>query len=220
MTQERKSTVLARAICATIAGVSLATAAEPPPATCASAEEARAVRAFYAELPSAPPLVARRHMGLAEEVVASGIGAGQAAGVSGAHFRAVWESLAEWPRGFFIMDQHGWVMKFEAPVPALLGNQRKDEFTDVKAPGEDGLVSHFRPDLVTSIHAVALPGGLGRDGKLREGMTRAVIFYDASRESVFGIYASLAGESLPADPVPAFEKTMALMRSLPQVCPR
>ena len=197
----------------------VAAAATPQP-TCASPEQAASVRAFYASLPSAPPLVAHRHMNIAEEIVSSGLSSEHAAGVSGTHFKAVWESLAAWPRGIFILDQNGWILKFDAPVPPLLGNQRKDAFTDVKVAGESGLISHFRPDLVTSIHAVALPGGMGRDGKMREGMTRAVIFYDASRESVFGIYASLAGENLPADAIPAFEKTMALMRTLPQVCAR
>lgn len=176
---------------------SAATAAPQPP--CASAAEMKAVRAFYAQLPSAPSLVARRHMKLPEEIVASDLPAEQAASVGGAYFKAVWDSLSQWPVAFFIMDQKGWIMKFEAPVPALLGNQRKDDFTDVKAPGESGLISHIRPDLVTSIHAVALPrGGVGRDGRMRAGMTRAVIFYDASRESVLGLYASLAGEELNA----------------------
>ncbi|MBL8269648.1 ChuX/HutX family heme-like substrate-binding protein [Steroidobacter sp.] len=198
----------------------LASAASAPAATCASAQQSTEVRAFYASLPSAPPLVARRHMNLPEEIVSSGLSAEHATGVSGQHFNAVWQSVSEWPYGFFILDQKGWIMKFQAPVPPLLGNERKDAFTDVKAPGENGLISHFRPDLVTSIHAVALPGGKGRDGKQREGMTRAVIFYDASRESVFGIYASLAGEALPAEAIPAFDKTMALMRALPQVCSR
>lgn len=187
---------------------------------CADAEQTAAVRQFYRDLPSAPPLVARRHMKLPEEIVSSGLSAGHAAGVSGTHFRTVWDSVASWPVGFFILDQKGWILKFEGPVPALLGNERKDAFTDVKAPGANGLISHMRPDLVTSIHAVALPGGLGRDGKDRKGMTRAVIFYDASRESVFGIYASLAGEDLNPAAIPAFEKTMALIRTLPQVCAR
>lgn len=202
----------------TTALIALATATAAPQATCATPEQAAAVRSFYTALPSAPPLVARRHMNLAEEVVSSGLPAEYATGVSGAHFKAVWDSVAEWPVAFFIMDQKGWIMKFEGPVPALLGNKRNDAFTDVKAPGANGLISHIRPDLVTSIHAVELPGGKGRDGKTREGMTRAVIFYDASQESVFGLYASLAGEDLNKAAIPAFEKTMALMRTLPQVC--
>lgn len=195
----------------------LAVAAAP---TCASPAQTAAVRQFYRELPSAPPLVARRHMKLEEEIVSAALPENYATGVRGDQFKAVWDSLAQWPVAFFIMDQKGWIMKFEGPVPALLGNERKDGFTDVKAPGANGLVSHFRPDLVTSIHAVALPGGLGRDGKERKGTTRAVIFYDASRESVFGVYASLAGEDLNPAAIPAFEKTMALMRTLPQACPR
>jgi hypothetical protein len=118
------------------------------------------------------------------------------------------------------MDQKGWTVKFEEPVPALLGNKRTDAFTDVKAPGLNGLISHIYPDLVTSIHAVALPGGTGRHGKAREGTPRAVIFYDAPQESVFGLYASLAGEDLNRAAIPAFEKSMALMRMLPQLCVR
>ncbi len=200
--------------------IALAAAAGTPQATCAAPEQATAVRSFYAALPSAPPLVARRHMNLAEEIVSSGLPTEYATGVSGAHFKTVWDSVSQWPLAFFIMDQKGWIMKFEEPVPALLGNERKDAFTDVKGPGANGLISHIRPDLVTSIHAVALPGGVGRDGKTREGMTRAVIFYDASKESIFGLYASLAGEDLKKDAIPAFEKTMAMMRTLPQVCGR
>ncbi len=187
---------------------------------CASPAQTTSVRQFYRELPSAPPLVARRHMKLEEEIVSAALPAEYAAGVSGAHFNAVWDSVAQWPVGFFIMDQKGWILKFEGPVPPLLGNERTDGFTDVKAPGPNGLISHMRPDLVTSIHAVELPGGLGRDGKDRKGKTRAVIFYDASRESVFGIYASLAGEDLNPAAIPAFEKTIALMRTLPQICAR
>jgi len=200
--------------------IAMAAAAATPQPTCATPEQQAAVRSFYAALPSAPPLVARRHMKLAEEIVSSGLPTEYATGVSGEHFKAVWDSLSAWPVAFFIMDQKGWIMKFEAPVPSLLGNKRDDAFTDVKAPGANGLISHIRPDLVTSIHAVALPGGMGRDGKMREGMTRAVIFYDASKESVMGLYASLAGEDLNKAAIPAFEKTMALMRTLPQVCGR
>lgn len=200
--------------------LAVAAATSVPAATCASAQQSADVRAFYKSLPSAPPLVARRHMNLPEEIVSSALDSEHATGVSGQHFNAVWKSLSEWPYGFFILDQKGWILKFQAPVPPLLGNARKDAFTDVKAPGENGLISHLRPDLVSSIHAVTLPGGLGRDGKMREGMTRAVIFYDASGESVFGIYASLAGEALPTEAIPAFEKTLSLMRALPQVCSR
>lgn len=187
---------------------------------CAAPAQAEAVRQFYRELPSAPPLVARRHMKTQEELVVSALPPEMAVGVGGEHFASVWASLAEWPHGFFIFDQKGWIWKFQAPVPPLLGNKRSDEFTDVKVPGPQGLVSHLRPDRVTSIYAVTLPGGLGRDGKDRPGATRAVIFFDESRESVFGIYASIAGDDLPADAVAAFERTLALMRTLPAHCPR
>lgn len=202
-----------------IAGLAALAAAAAAP-VCATAEQAAAIRQFYRELPSAPPIVARRHMRSQEELVASGIRPEQAVGVGGEHFEAVWRSVSEWPRGFFILDQKGWILKFEAPVPPLLGNARKDEFVDVKVPGAQGLVSHMRPDRVTSIYAVELPGGKGRDGKDRQGATRAVIFFDDSRESVFGIYASVAGEDLPADAIPGFERTVALMRALPPHCPR
>lgn len=185
---------------------------------CATPTQAAQISSFYEKLPSAPPLVAHRHMKLPEELIASGIPATYGTGVSGTHFSEVWASLSNWPFGFFIMDQKGWIMKFQAPLPPLLGNVRKDEFVDAKAPGENGLISHLRPDRVTSIYAVALPGGLGRDGKTRDGVTRAVIFYDDSGESVFGVYASLAGEDLPADALASFDVTMALMRTLPQRC--
>jgi putative heme iron utilization protein len=188
------------------------------PPQCASAEHASIVRQLYEALPSAPPIVAGRHLQLPEAVVLAGIDPSMAHGVDGTHFQTIWHSVSHWPRGFFIFNQHGWIIKFDAAIPRFLGNQRRDEFVDVVSPDSSGLISHFRPDLVTAIYAVTLPGGLGRDGRDRTGATRAIIFVDDSNESVFGVYASIAGEELPTDAIEGFAATEALIRTLPSLC--
>ncbi len=192
--------------------------AQAPTPVCANDEVKSKVAAFYKKLPSAPPLVAKRHTGLPEALVASAIDTAHATGVSGEHFHEIWNSMTEWPFGFFIFDKNGWIWKFQVPIPAALGNKRHDEFFDVRSPGPQGLVSHLRPDLVHSIYAVELPGGLGADGKDRQDATRAIIFYDDTQQSIFGVYASVAGDDIPRDAIPGFEATLALMRSLPSLC--
>jgi putative heme iron utilization protein len=190
----------------------------PAPASCASPIESEAVQRLYLELPSAPPIVAGRHLKVPEAKILAGIDPAHAFGVDGGAFDRIWASLERWPRAYFILNQRGWILKFDAPVPKLLGTKRKDEFVDVKSPDEAGLISHIRPDRIKAIYAVSLPGGLGRDGKQRDGTTRAIIFIDDSGESVFGAYASVAGEVLPGNAITNFAETKKLMESMPRIC--
>lgn len=73
------------------------------------------------------------------------------------------------------------------------------------------LRGHLRPDLYTSIYAVAIP-------TQEDAAFRGVIFYDPDGESVFGAF--LSGEALkpPASELAKFDAVIAFIRSKPAVC--
>jgi putative heme iron utilization protein len=77
-----------------------------------------------------------------------------------------------------------------------------------------GLSGHLRPDLVTAIYAVELPT------RAANAPLRGILFFDGAGETIFGVFAAGEGEGMPAPAalVAQFEKTRALIKSMPRVC--
>jgi putative heme iron utilization protein len=210
MTRTRRLSALL-SICAAL-GALASLSAHADDAFCATAEQRRAVAKFYETRPGAPPPIAERMLNMPEQTVVSALPPDRAVMSSGEHFDAIWQSMTHWEGwATFILTRSGSLFKFPSPVSKPQANVRGDAFYDVK-PVERGagLDGHLRVDLVRAIGAVKLPG--------RGEMTRAILFYDAAGQAVFGVYASIAGEGTTPARIEEFERTWALLASLPAFC--
>ena len=199
-----------------IALPALAAAAETPAAptapttaaaACATTEEAAHITALYSKSPAPMPFQAQEELKLPESTIASALPGALATGIDGSHFRAVWDSLVRWETAMVMIRKGGNVFEVSTKIVAGEPSKRSKYFN----LGHDSSFSgHLRPDLITSIYAVALPG--------REGLARGVFFYDAAGDSVFGVFLPGEGATPSAKAVADFENTWNLLKSLPARC--
>ncbi len=200
-----------------MAGSALAQPQQPPQpaprpaAVCASADQAKQVAEFYKTSPGMIPANATRGLKMPEAAIVSGLPKDQAAIVSGAEFTKIWDSMTAWPSALGLVMKGGNV--FELPGKVAMGEpSTRSNFYNLKSGGSFG--GHLRPDLMSTIAVVAIPGK-------ENTMTRGVMFYDGAGESLFALFTVGAGGegSAPApDAVAAFDKTMALAKTLPKAC--
>ncbi|MCU0760476.1 MAG: hypothetical protein MUF07_14945 [Steroidobacteraceae bacterium] len=177
-------------------------------ATCPDAAQAARIAEAYGGAMAPMPFVAAAKLGLPEVVVAGGLPARLGHGVDGKAFAAVWESLAAWPDAVVMIRKGANIFEIHTRVPTGKASTRSKFFN---LDHDVALSGHLRPDLVTAIQSVEMPG--------EEGFVRGVFFYDESGESLLGVFVPPA-EKPPAAQVAAFEKTRSLLRSLPARCPR
>ena len=176
---------------------------------CATAEQAKAVRALYAQAPQPPTFMAAEKLGLPESVVASALGDTQAVGVPGSEFASVWASLGTWDKATTLIRQGGHVFEVASRIPAGKPSERPgSKFFNLEHG--TALNGHLRPDLVGAIYALRLEGG--------EGPLRGLVFLDEAGASVFGVFTG-EGRDQPPAVIAQFEKTWALLASLPRACP-
>jgi putative heme iron utilization protein len=178
---------------------------------CATADQVKQVAEYYQKMPGMIPPNAARALKMPEAALASGLPKDQAAVVGGAEFTKVWDTLTAWPDAVTLVMKGGNVFEIHGKI--LPGeSSTRSNFYNIKPGGALG--GHLRPDLVSTIAVVALPG---KDG----AATRAVMFYDGAGESVFGVFAAGEGGegSAPsAAGFAAFDKTMATAKALPKAC--
>ena len=175
---------------------------------CASPEQAAAVQALYATAPVPPTFLAATKLGIPEALVASAISGKQVVGTTGAGFEAVWKSLQEWDDATAVVLKDGYVFEIRGRIPGGAPST-KSQFFNLKQDGA-GLGGHLRPDQLGAIYAVDLVGA--------QGALRGLTFLNAAGEGIFGVYLPEGAEPKPAL-VAEFEKTRALIASLPRVCP-
>jgi putative heme iron utilization protein len=173
---------------------------------CATPTDAARIRAKYAQLPAPLPFQATRELGLNEAVISSALPDSLSLGVDGSHFRAVWDSVTGWGEALILIQRGAHVIEVHSPLPAGEPSTRSKFFNLGEAP----FTGHLRPDLLSAIHLVAIPG--------REGLVRGAFFYDADGSHVFGAFIGGEGTEPSAQQVAAFEKTWALVKSLPRRC--
>jgi putative heme iron utilization protein len=208
-----RSILLSSIIMAVTAGAAFAQPqpAPRPAAMCASTEQAKQVGDYYKANPGMMPANGARALKMAEAVMVSGLPKDQAAVVSGAEFAKVWDSMTAWPTTVSLIMKGGNV--FEIPGKIMPGEaSTRSNFFNIKPGGS--FVGHLRPDLVSTIAVVAIPG---KDG----AMTRGTFFYDGAGEATFGVFTiGEGGEGSAPTPagVAAFDKTLALAKSLPKAC--
>lgn len=189
-----------------VAGLARAQGTAPP--ACASDAERARVTPVYAASPVPPPFMAAGQLGLPEGIIASALPASQALGVAGSHFPEIWQSLQGWDDAITLVQKGGSVFEIHGRIPPGEPSTRS-QFYNLKNDG-DGLGGHLRPDLVGAIYALQLVG--------REGPLRGLAFVDARGDGIFGVYLPESREPPPAL-VAQFQRTWALVASLPRVCP-
>ena len=182
-------------------------AAPTPPAPCPGADEARRIAEAYAGPAKPMPFAAAAKLKLPEVMVAGGLPPALGRGVDGTAFPAVWQSLTGWPTAMLLVLKGGNVFEFRSRILPGKPSTRSRYFNVDHGEPFSG---HLRPDLVTAIHAVQMPG--------EEGAVRGVFFYDGSGESVFGVMLPEGSEAPEPAQLAAFERTWALLGTLPGRC--
>jgi putative heme iron utilization protein len=211
-------TILLGSVAALLAaGSVMAQPAQPPQpaprpaAMCASADQAKLAMEYYAKTPGMLPPNAARALKMPEAAMISGLPKDQVAVVSGAEFVKIWDTMTAWPKALGLVMKGGNV--FEIAGKVMPGEQStRSNFYNIKPGG--GIYGHLRPDLLASIAVAALPG---KDG----AVTRGVLFYDGAGESSFAVFTvgdGGEGSAPSAAGVAAFDKTLALAKSLPKAC--
>ncbi len=189
---------------------------------CASDAQIETVRNFYKDAPASPPLVVQRSTGIAEELVVNALPAEWSHGISAEHFEEVTALFKDIPGTVqYVVEAAGTVTKVFAPITAandtVLDDRWYDLITDGLLESNDGLMIHLFPEKLSSIYTVDLPGGPMADGTVREGKTRAIIFFGKDGTSAVGIYVTLVADGEP-EAVAAFNKIRDLVSSLPAIC--
>jgi putative heme iron utilization protein len=196
----------------TVAAIMLGTAAAASAAesaVCASPEQAKKVQAAYLEGPGRLPFIVNKALGLTEAQVASALPADQAMGVPNTQFAQVWDSLTKWENALVLILSGGHTIEVYGPIHKGEPSTRSKNFN--LTPEGAGMSGHLRPDLVSAIYAVAIPG---KDG----AKTRGVMFMDAEGKSAFSAF--LPSEGAPPTPaqIAQFEATWTAVKAMPSVC--
>lgn len=176
---------------------------------CASPEQAQLVRDYYQQNPGASPVAASRQLKLPEALVGSGLPADQAAATSADGFERIWSALTEWEKAIVIVPKGTDVIEVFSQISP---GERSPDNPRFNLTHDNPFAGHLRPDLYSAIYAYRIPGKKG-------AVTRGVIFYDQSGASVFAVMMSGKGPPAPPGEVEKFDGLIALVRSLPSVCP-
>ncbi len=178
-------------------------------ALCATADQAKQIQEHYKTSPGMP-FQAARTLKMNEAVIASGLPKTQAVGTAGSNFPAVWDAVKGLEAVALIM-KGGNVFEIRGVIPGGEPSTRS-KFFNLK-DGAAGLGGHLRPDNLSAIYALAIPG------KEKDQMSRAIIFVDAATgESAFAIAVGGEGPPPPAATIAHFDKVMATVKGLPPLC--
>lgn len=176
---------------------------------CASVEQAHQVQEFYQASPQPPPFMAAPKLGMPEATVVSALGPDRAVGVSAGEFFKVWDSLRQWDDALALVLKGGQVFEIHGKVHGGQPSKVSKNYNlDEEGPGLSG---HMRPDLMSAIYAIDLPG--------KEGPVKGVVFYDAKGDSAFSIFVPPQATKPGSPVVSQFEATRELIRQLPRLCP-
>jgi putative heme utilization carrier protein HutX len=176
---------------------------------CADPAQVKAIREKFGEAGRNAVEQLKKDLRLSEAGVVSALPADRAIGVVGAEFRQVWESLRNWPDAVVLIRKGGQVFEVHGPIHA--GEPSKvSQYFNLDSAGP-GLSGHLRPDQVSAIYAVNLPG--------RERDERGVLFFDAVGEVLFAVYVPAEHATPGDDVIKAFEATRLLMQEMRPSCP-
>ena len=174
---------------------------------CATPEQTQAVAKIYEQNPPPAPFMAAPKLGLPEATVSSALPPGRATGASASEFFKVWESIRQWDDALTLVLKGGQVFEIHGRIHG--GEPSKISKNYNLSEEGAGFSGHMRPDLMSVIYALELPG--------REGPVRGIAFYDEKGESSFWVLVPPVGAS--AKQVAQFEATRDLIRTLARPCP-
>lgn len=187
-------------------------------APCASDDDARVIRDYYAQVrPAAPPPAVARLFRMPETRVVSALPAAQTWGVRSDRrfFAEVWESIDAWgadTRVGIVLTAGGMhVWNFPSKVPQTQGSTSPIWY-DMYADDGKGVHGHITPQEVDQIWALQLPT---TDS---EHFTRILGFYGADGNLIIGLYVSENLKDFDPAAVAGFEKTRELLQTRPRIC--
>jgi heme iron utilization protein len=176
---------------------------------CADPEQTKAIQERFRTPERNLVDTLRQELRVSESAILSGLPQERAVGVPGSQFQAVWVQLQTWPDAVVAIRSGGHVLEVHGPIHA--GEPSKVSKYFNLAPEGHGLSGHLRPDLVSAIYAVKLPG--------RNGDDHGVIFYDSAGEAAFGVYVPSEYVQPDAAGMQRFQDTRSRMQSMPAACP-
>ncbi|MGJ4728911.1 ChuX/HutX family heme-like substrate-binding protein [Luteimonas sp. SDU101] len=188
--------------------------------TCASADDARVVQDYYANVrPGAPPPPVSRLFRMQESRVVSGLKAEEAYGVRSdrVFFDQVWKSVDSWGKDtriglvFTSGGMHAW--NFPSTVPQTQASTSPIWY-DMYADDGAGVHGHITPQEVDQIWALQLP--TKQAGKF----TRILGFYGKDGHLIVGLYVSEGVKDFDPRAVAGFERTRELLKTRPRICQR
>ncbi len=190
-----------------LAAINVASAADSP--LCASPEQAAKVSEAYKASPGGLPFMVNKQLGLTESQVVSALPQGQAIGVATSEFAKVWDTLTKWEHGVVLVVTGGQVLEIHGPIKSGAPSTRSKNF-NLSTDG-DGMSGHLRPDLLSAIYAISLPG---KD----DNKTRGVMFMDAEGKSAFGVFMPTEAKPLTQAQIAQFDATWDAMKGMPSAC--
>lgn len=197
--------------------------AAPAPAlagvpACATTEQAGNIRAYYEKTrPGVPLTVASRFFNIPEFAIASGLPAALSVGtaVTPDQVKTIWSSIDAWGAttrvSLVVTPGSKHAFAFPSLVP-VTQKDAKDGYIDVYADEGRGVHSHIQLDQVAAVYATELADA-------KPGFkTRAISFFGPDGHLVIGVYASIKSDPFDDKAVVGFERTRALIASMPRIC--
>lgn len=187
---------------------------------CATADDARVVQHYYAEVrPGGPPPAAARLYRMPEATLVSALHPDHAYGVRSNRlfFEQVWKSIDTWGKDtriglvFTSGGMHAW--NFPSHVP-ITQSSSSPIWYDMYADDGDGVHGHITPQEVDQIWALQLP--TKEAGKF----TRILGFYGKDGHLIVGLYVSEGVKDFDPKAVAGFERTRELLKTRPRICQR
>lgn len=207
-------------LCLALSGLFLLAPKAQAHDVCASADDARVIQNYYANIrPGGPPPAAARLFRMKEATVVSALHPDHAYGVRSNRlfFEQVWKSVDAWGKDtrigivFTSGGMHAW--NFPSTVP-----QTQDSSTpiwyDMYADDGAGVHGHITPQEVDQIWALQLPT------READKFTRILAFYDKQGDLIVGLYVSENTKDFDPKAVAGFERTRELLKTHPRICQR
>jgi putative heme iron utilization protein len=202
-----KTTTLGALLATGICALTFGPARADSESYCATREQAQSVAKLYEQTPPPAPFMAAPKLGIPEAAVSSALAPAHSVGAPASDFFRIWESLRQWDDALTLVLKGGQVFEIHGRIHG--GEPSKISKNYNLSDEGAGFSGHIRPDLMSVIYAIDLPG--------REGPVRGVAFYDQKGESAFWVLVPPTGAT--AKNVAQFEATRELMRTLARPCP-
>ncbi len=185
---------------------------------CATIEQAGNIKTYYEKTrPGVPLTVASRFFNVPEFAIASGLPATLSVGtaVTPDQVKTIWNSIDAWGAttrvSLVVTPSSKHAFSFPSLVP-ITQKDAKDGYIDVYADEGRGVHSHIQLDQVAAVYATELADA-------KPGFkTRAISLFGKDGNLVLGVYASIKSDPFDDKAVAGFERTRALITSMPRIC--